>query len=385
MRLERTAKRIAITGKTSGRDSQKALTIVTQYPSLGRLWARQIEGWVGLTRDFLGHIEEFASVEKFSASASLVRNVVAGLSDPRNGNRSVMRVDFANRQSWFYKPRDVAPERAWFTLLKLLNEHGFRPGFKVVKLFGDDCHCWMEAISVRRCNDAQEVIGFYFTAGALLYLVHLMRGVDFHAGNVIAHGRHPVLVDCETLFHPKTWVPAPARLHERSILRTGLLPVGQVDEHGDLTSGLARSGEGAHAVYFRRRRIYAKEHVGKLTAGFEAIHSFLGNRMGKRLITELRAVLPKRSRQIHRPTSLYDVMLDASVAPELMRDGLERSRFLHAACDDGSVSPRHIAREVLALEDADIPTFYGKTAQPAERLSESDARGSLRLIREAFL
>ena len=47
------------------------------------------------------------------------------------------------------------------------------------------------------------------TKQEMLSLMRLLSGSDLHAENLIAHGPHPVVVDCETLFtpkpQPKTW------------------------------------------------------------------------------------------------------------------------------------------------------------------------------------
>ncbi|CAM5724428.1 hypothetical protein SANTM175S_04328 [Streptomyces antimycoticus] len=57
-------------------------------------------------------------------------------------------------------------------------------------------------MTARPCAAAPDAAGFYWRTGALLALVHALRGTDFHHENIIAAGEHPVLVDLEALLHP---------------------------------------------------------------------------------------------------------------------------------------------------------------------------------------
>ncbi|MFF6849062.1 DUF4135 domain-containing protein [Streptomyces antimycoticus] len=63
-------------------------------------------------------------------------------------------------------------------------------------------HGWAECVTARPCAAAPDAAGFYWRTGALLALVHALRGTDFHHENIIAAGEHPVLVDIEALLHP---------------------------------------------------------------------------------------------------------------------------------------------------------------------------------------
>src|SRR6185312_10755503 len=67
--------------------------------------------------------------------------------------------------------------------------------------------------------------------GAYLTLLHVLEATDLHHENLIAAGEHPMLVDLETIFHPRvlmdnllgTGEPA-CEVLEHSVVRVGLLP-----------------------------------------------------------------------------------------------------------------------------------------------------------------
>jgi lantibiotic modifying enzyme len=243
----------------------------------------------------------------------------------------------------------------------------------------------VEAVSHRPCKNRGEVNAFFFRAGALLYLAHLLRVVDLHAGNIIAHGGDPVFIDCETLLHPNTRVPKFARQQERGVLRTGLLPVTVDDGHiRDSVSGYGRRSAGAHLVHLRNRPVFAEAFADKLISGFLAMHAFLVGGRYESFATMAIRYLPTVCRQIRKPTGLYHLILDRSLAPRTMISGFDRSLFLHAACRDGIASRPCIASEVAALEGADIPRLCGRPTQILHPLSPAMLRQSLGLIRTAF-
>lgn len=144
--------------------------------------------------------------------------VRSGLSDPHNGGRTVAIVRFASGLRVVYKPRAVGLEAAFHHLVAWWNEWAgpltlFAPGVIDRGAYG-----WMEFVTHEACADRAAARRYWARAGALLALTGLFDATDLHFGNVIAHGEHPVVVDLETLLHPRT--PGP----DRTLLDTGLVP-----------------------------------------------------------------------------------------------------------------------------------------------------------------
>jgi lantibiotic modifying enzyme len=357
-----------------------------RYPALARLWARQVDNWIAAILEFLYYTEKFLGSFVTKGSGEVrISKLVLGLSDPHAGNRTVHKLFLTDGTTWYFKPRSGGHEEGWFALLSWLHQEGFSHGFKCPRIVCEKDHFWMEAISNRPCRNRNEVNGFFFRAGALLYLAHLLRFVDLHAGNVIAHGDNPIFVDCETLLHASTRTPKFARKQERGVLRTGLLPVEMGDgQFSESISGYGRCSPGPHLARLRGRRVFAGEFVDKLISGFLEMHAFLGLGKYEAFAAMANRCLPTVCRQIRRPTDDYYLILARSLASRTMISGFDRSLFLQAACRDGIVSRSCIAREVVALEDADIPRLSGRRIRILEPLTPAMLSQSIKLIQEAF-
>ena len=297
-----------------GVDSAMAVTL-WRYPALARLWARQIDNWRDFVAEFLAHADRFLrDRSKLQSNRVRISSLAPDLSDLHRSNRSVFRVGLTDGTVWFFKPRSGEQEAGWFALLSWLNRQGFSRRFKIPRLIRSEDIFWMEAILQRPCRSRAEVCCYFFRAGALLYLAHLLKAVDLHAGNIVAHRDDPVFVDCETLLHPRSRVPDFARKQQRGVLRTGLLPIETShDSTRDNVSGFGRRAAGAHRVRIHRRPALARDFVDEVIAGFCALHAFLTSAKGKGFSEMTTRHLPKIGRQIYRPTSYYEEILDRSL------------------------------------------------------------------------
>jgi lantibiotic modifying enzyme len=300
-----------------------------------------------------------------------------------------MRVHFADDSLWYYKPRSGRQEFQWFNLLRLLNENGFQAPFKNVKVICSGAHCWMESISHRPCRSRRDVAIYYFRAGAILYLVHLLRGVDFHAGNIIAHASQPVLIDCETLSHPAVRISQKmTRKEEGSVLRTGMLPIhDSLIQHQDDVSALGRRDLGSHSVLLNGRLALANQFVEETVAGFSAMH-VLFRKMSTRS-SRLQRIIDSfdqvNCRYIYRPTAQYSWMRKHSLSPSILTNGFDRSLFLHALCRDGLTPQRFVEKEVQSLERGDIPVLYGRASRSRQCLPDKVMTQSISLLRKSLL
>jgi lantibiotic modifying enzyme len=347
--------------------TKEALRLLKNYPALARLWAVQIEFWQRYVRDFLEHSVSFARGAGIRAKgAPIISSIDLDLSDPHEGNRSVLRVNFA--KPWFYKPRPGGQERAWFELLGWINARGFPRPFRTLNINCEDRYCWMESVRARPCRNEKEALLFCFRAGALMCLIHLLRGVDFHPENLIVAGPHPVVIDCETLLHPATSLPEYARAEDASIRRTGMLMLAKRIPAGIL----GWQGKDDRML---------KEIIG----GFQAMHEFARRDGSLRYLQKwLRGLRKVPARNIYRPTAHYHALLSQSLAPSLLTGGLERSLYLHACCRDGTNPSERMGAEVAALQNADIPVFRSKPRRVPFDLSEATLKKSIVMIRVAF-
>jgi lantibiotic modifying enzyme len=341
--------------------AQRTLRLLRDYPVLSQLWTVQVKCWQRLVDDFLTHSDTFVRNLKLGAGTERVITAIKpDLSDPHNGGRTVMRVRFAKTTEWYYKPRTGYQEIEWFNLLQWLNDEGFALPFQIVDVKSENRHCWMEAVRPKACRTRRELSRFYFRGGALSYLLHLLRGVDFHVGNLVVAGEQPVFVDIETLLHPATHLPAAAQAEEISILRTGLFPVANTSK--DSVSAFGQCSWRSRDAKLRIRPSVRSNFVMDLLAGFRAMHTFVAEEPARVHYLESMVIrLAKLSgRNIYRPTTQYFSALTQSFASSLMRDNLDRSLFLLAFCTENAGSTHQVLAESVALDNADIPVFRAR-------------------------
>lgn len=346
------------------------------YPALARLWIVQCHHWSRFVREFLDRASIFS---KEFLDGRAIQRVKPDLSDLHEGNRAVTKVRFYSGETWYYKPRSGVQELIWFSLLRKINRGGFSPEFRVPRVISKDDHCWIESVSTRPCRNHSQVPRFFFRTGALLYLLYRLRGVDFHAENIVADGENPVLIDCETLLHPDGSPEGTMEIAE-ALVRTGMLPTSN-HNLAQIQFGGGVGQTGKPPVY--DGPIDCPVAANSTVAGFSAMHKFVSRKSGGKFLNEAVSCLEQQAtRYIHRPSIEYWIMLQQSLAPDMLRDGLKRSIFLHASC--WNAPPERRRREVSALQDADIPNFFGKASELRRTPGSAELDQAHVFLRRAF-
>ena len=208
-------------------------------PVLLRLLASVVRQWIDTSAEFLGRLhadmDEARRVLLGRNTASPVRSLSTGLSDPHNFGRSVYIVRFADGGAIVYKPKDLTVDTNWVALIAWLNARNPPIDLRAARVIQRDGYGWCELIEHADCTDRAMAQRFFRRAGALLCLSHLVAGSDMHEENIIAAGEHPVAIDLEMMFQASdpgaaTGAPAMRALEAAqkrlvdSVLTTGLLP-----------------------------------------------------------------------------------------------------------------------------------------------------------------
>jgi len=347
-RLDRTGHQVfAARGVSWPRNQKDLLDIFKEFRGLPKVWDAQIRRWSRFVLLFAEHATAFQNTIE---PRSPITQLSSDLSDLHDG-RSVTRVRFQKGGLWYYKPRSGRREAAWSRFLLAINAAGFCHQFFVPEIRPGRLHCWMRGVSARKNRSIAGRRRLYFRTGALLYLAHCFRAVDFHADNFVLYFEHPVLVDCETLFHPETNLPASAFVDENDLERTGM--IGKARTHA-----MIKSDDELVGSLGRQRR-------EELARGFSAMHEFLRDHAAhhhlQRLIKEMRR---EKTRCVLRPTIFYSRVLDEVLTPNRLRKWHGLTREIHARLDDGLCRPSIVRREVQQLACGDIPYFNGRAAPP---------------------
>jgi type 2 lantibiotic biosynthesis protein LanM len=394
------------------RDHERALDILELYPVLARQIVLAIDTWVAVSLEFLGHLcADLAALRaQFSPNGELdiLIKVDAGAGDIHKGGRSVVVVEFRSGLRLVYKPRSLAVEQHFQDLLSWLNERGAQPTFQTTKILDRQNHGWVEFIQARSCTTSDEIERFYRRQGGYLALLYALEATDFHYENLIAAGEHPMLIDLESLFHPRTNSKDLAQSENLagqtmsySVLRILLLPrriFGNDQSEGIDISGLGGTAgqlsptamldleaTGTDEMHFVRRRkplpgsqnrpnlngadVDPLDYTEMIVTGFTDMYRLLLSRRDALLAEDgpLARFGEDEVRLILRPTRAYGGLLYEGFHPYLLRNALDRDRHFDRLWLGLGAQP-HLARVILAeradLLRGDIPIF---TTRPNTR------------------
>lgn len=413
------------------RRPEVALALLQEYPVLARQTTICINYWFTFSLEFLQHLcadwQAIKATFSPDENPGLLVELQGGAGDRHRQGRSVLIAKFHSGFQVAYKPRSLAVDIHFQSLLAWLNARSERWAFRTLKVLNRTSYGWLEFVTAQSCTTQDEVQRFYERQGGYLALLYALQATDFHSENLIAVGEQPVLVDLEALFHPAVgeWDASKANFlaSEKvaySVLGIGLLP--QRVWGNDVAEGIDLSGLGAQkgqltpyqlpyweAAATDEMRLARKrmEILGRqnrptlqgqevnllhyeeaLVTGFTHIYQLLLHYRDELLAADgpIAAFAGDDVRVILRFTRLYVFLLAESFHPDLLRDALERDRHFDRLWFYTQQQPYlkpAIAAECAALLDGDIPLF---TTHPNTRDVWSSAGQCLReFLREASL
>lgn len=426
-----------------------------KYPVLARLTVKIVTFWVEATSEFFKRLQSDHSI--FFQSQDQVQQITHSLSDFHHRGRCVFILTLKSGQKIIYKPKNIGLEIAYQQLLTWCNQKEILLPFKVLKHYDRGTYGWgLDYVEAKPCANEAEIRRFYERAGMLLCLLYIFGANDCHYENLIAHGEHLVLIDLETLMHPDGTVisgsPQEMLNSDRqlwdSVLRTGLLP--RWDFSADNRIAYDISGLGSiknqKAPYSSLRwkfintdEVYLIEERGILTEqknlpvlqgvtlnpqdyeeeiidGFKQMyHFFRENRQELLDNVELQTLFTSQSvRFIFRATYVYATLLEKTLTPQLLQNGVDRSieldilsrTFLNG--EEKTSAWQIFEAEIASMEDLDIPYFasvanschlsigvkhplknyltsgYQRLRERLENLNDLDLKQQISMIRGSF-
>ncbi|MGB8508279.1 MAG: type 2 lanthipeptide synthetase LanM family protein [Pyrinomonadaceae bacterium] len=386
----------------------------SQYPVLARLLSISTDYWAQNVSELaLALTDDLPDIRRVFGGETSPERVIAvtpSLSDTHDGGRTVALLEFDNGLTLIYKPRDIGIEKAWFSLLAFLNEHGL--GFHILKVLDREGHGWVKAAVHAPCRDTGEAKNFYVRAGMLLAVLYMLEASDCFFENVVACGAYPVLIDMETLMHhvfKRSAELAPADeladdIASGSVFRIGFLPLWETSAEGisiDISGLGAKSGRitpyrqrrwlhvNTDAMLLEHEPIYveSENHIPRLDGVALNAHDYTdeivsGFRQTYELLTRLRAELSAEDglienigrqeiRILFHATRIYGLLQKRLCAPRHMRSGVERSIETDVLSRFYLGSPEKsrlwyiLEAEIAGMECLDIPRF----AVPADSRS----------------
>lgn len=365
------------------------MDILLKYPVLARFIVLVINDWV----NYFGELTEYlyADIQKLEAvfgggkTLGPVTHVEGDLSDRHYGGRSVLIITFSSGVRLVYKPRCLDIDAAWESFNAWLSREGFPYAAKTPRIVNYEDHGWVEYVNYDQLKDVYEAEEFYIRAGVLLGLTYILGGNDFHAENLIAWGKYPVLIDLETLLLHKvkpfnldtegmTASQMANDILSDSAVRTGLLPMWRNNRRGSAVDWGALTGDnnGTKNIPLQNgEKLKVSDFEASLLKGFSMIYDFIVENRGKLLGEQspLKAFSNCKLRFLIRSTQVYADVLNHAISPVYLKNGLDYSfeverlggAYLLTAPD--TILPElwnTFLSERDAIERRDIPIFYGR-------------------------
>ena len=402
--------------------------LMREYPVLARRLVTAIADWCAFSIE---------SIERLVIDWTLIRShffptahpghlvdIECGLSDPHRGGRSVVVFRFETKRV-VYKPRSLAVDSHFWTLVRWLHDRGANPSLQAMSVLDRGTYGWVECVSQNRCNSAEEIARFFERQGSYIALFYILEATDFHRENIIADGEHPIPVDLEMLFHQRPGEESldgveylACRVLARSVLRTMLLPYhtwNHMAESVDI-SGLGSTegqltpvgvpfwegvGAALHIVSKRvpmpRSQNTASLPDGPVSAAGASAAILRGFSNMYRIVLRYRNELLAADGLIDsfsrdpvrvtlRSTHFYQRLIEESHHPDALRDGLCQAQLFDHLWLDTVALPHLknvISSERIDLQRCDVPIF--NTRPGLREIWDSRGEKVGRLSRESGL
>jgi type 2 lantibiotic biosynthesis protein LanM len=399
--------------------------VFSRFPVLARHLSRLAQEWVDCVAELVAHLEadRDAIGAAFGRPADRVVQIAAGLSDRHSRGRAVSKLVFASGLSLAYKPRDVALEAAFSSLLTWLDRSGLDSAPPSPRILSREGHGWVEWIERGDFHSDDAVRIYYRRAGSLACLVYVLGGVDLHGENIVASAGGPVVVDAEMLLQPVPGTSAPPgdrageAGHEpvaTSCLLPGLVSLVHVDAAGLASDigGLQPAGPRASAIgrrrwhdlrsdglHFTLERVVTPAlandvvlggvpqrpaaHAAAILAGFTDTYRFLIRHRAALLADNgpFAGFAACGTRVLFRPSDQYGALQYILASPKYQRRGVDRSLAIETLArvfcreearprlwpllrdEQRSLEALEIPRQVVA---ADATTIVAANGEPVD-------------------
>lgn len=399
---------------TLGHDGAAWRARLLRVPVLGRLLAVTLDHWASACARFLRDLVDDAGALTDLAGGSLlpVRTIEADAGDQHDEGRTVLLVH-GTGGTVVYKPKQLDIGPAWQALAQAI-------GLPTRSLLVREGHSWEAFVAHRPCADVDGIARFYWRMGATLRVLQLLAARDFWLDNLVAHGDEPHFVDLEMALQPLQFRPLRAvlsvendlmRAMEETVVPTGVVTyrspiedgveavdLGALSPQRELVSpyrlGLAESddlgiqvgtSESGHITWSKSGFVPVTDqgpavpsaHLEEVVGGYREAHARL-RELGSRLDVLLDGFEGCDVRLIVRDTWTCQRLLQESVSPSLLDDGLRREawleRLFRGARTSEGIDPRQraiVAEEIRQLLDLDVPMF---TVRATERHLRSRGR-----------
>ncbi|HZO72308.1 MAG TPA: type 2 lanthipeptide synthetase LanM family protein [Ktedonobacteraceae bacterium] len=382
------------------RQKQALQALLEEYPVLARQIMIIINHWLNNSLECLHHLcsdwQQICTTFSPEREPGWLIEALGEDGDMHRGGRSMLKLRFSAGLQLLYKPETVEVDLHFQEMLTWLNEQGYQPPFRTMRLLPGEGYGWSEFVEASDCSTQAEIVRFYERQGGYLALLYALGATNFHYESVTASGEDPIFIELDALFH--------ARSHETidfdaamdvlhfSVIRVGMLPtqiflkpvrqgpeVSASEGHEGQQapqSGMLWAGVGTDQMHLVREShtqpgknnrpqldgndVDPLEYQHCLVAGFKRMYRLLMTRGKEFASVPLARFASDEIRRMVRPAHFYRHLLHESFHPYLLRDALERGCHFEHLWQAAKLQPdlaRLVRCERSDLLVGDIPTF----------------------------
>lgn len=381
-------------------DEQLIIKWFAKYDYLQKMVSKSVHNSCFFIEEMCKNFSGDASLllsKGFISKGSALKSVTPLESDPHNGSKVVLCLEFEPAKKILYKPRslevDVLIERIFNDILKFDTLQGLSPVAQTVNREG---YGWQEFIQHSPIRPEETGLAYY-NLGLCAAVFSSLGATDLHDENIIFDGVLPYFVDLETSLQP-AWNRNSNLLDELmgemlsdSIARTSIIPaklitlphktlIGAINTpYPQKTNEMAFSlkNPGTDAVDIAKEKItvtrttvpimfadnqapdplpFQEDFLKGYSTGYEKM-------MDKReqihaILTDIHCLV----RVIMRPTVQYYFLLDACLFPENLIDESTINRVLKylkptKLVRDPEIALAVLEEEIRSIKNGDIPYF----------------------------
>ncbi len=325
----------------------------------------------------------------FNIGQFKIKNIKITSGDAHNHGKKVaiLRID---KSTVVYKPRNMSSDYFYYKLLTVFNQ---KTNSKIIipNIFVKNNFSIQEYFENGvECKNLKDVRNYYFELGIHSCFLYVLSATDIHYENIIAHGKHPVIIDLETLFQEPINVESREKkdlLIEDTVLYTLLFDF-SVNHYENVKMQMGGIGNYDKKTYIAdevvddetdRIHIEKKErymttynlpcYLGKRQAAHSFLREFLnGFEVAYKFLETNRTLIKKEVKDVKkfnvrivvRPTYVYAKFLEALNEPGgyIYKKEMEIFEILKEADQYSSYHNNIFECECNALKERDVPYFY---------------------------
>lgn len=391
------------------------------YPALAYVVAVVYRNWYDSIAELLARLADDRQLLAERLLAGQLPGPVVDLQgdagDLHNHGRSVVLLTFASGGRAVYKPKDLRIAAAYMDLVARLNP-GLELPLPTRAIVTRPGYAWEECVAPGACTSHAQIERFYTRMGMTIRLLQLLEARDFWLDNLLACGEQPVFVDLEMLLQPRMPYPAqqsPAqreawRQLEESPAHLGVLSMPMViapgvraedlgalsasarfltpfKHYGTAPGAAAQPGDfrnwehAEHIPQLGETPMPAASYLGQILAGYRAMHACLLANQPALLADDgpLQQMQHFPVRFIHRDTWTNYKIVQGSVSPSRLRDGVRREQFLVQLLRGMGEQARPrgeelavLRHEIADIRECDVPFFLATPADCGVRGVDGD-------------